>query len=421
MIGRIQKLIHRSLETGRWLVRVGGDLTANRGAPSTVAVDVNAFWENLTGVGWYLYRILEELRDRDDVQIRLYGPTMFVDPHDAQPVVALPEGRAVEVVSWVVPHDLLLSRGLLIRILRRLEPWLIAIAGDQVLFAPNFVLPGKFRRARGRLVMTIHDRAVRSFPWTLSEGTLEALEGHLERSIDRATAIITVSETVRQELIEAGEADGGRITAIHHGPGHLVEPPRQSTGASSNAYCLHVGTIEPRKNLGMLVEVWRRLHAARPDAPRLILCGGVGWKSEELEELLEKAQDQGWLMHAGYVGDDELAVLYRDALALVFPSLYEGFGLPLIEGMAMGIPAVCSDIPVFREVAGDAALFAPPTDQEAWLAQLDRILSDRDLHREYSTRARKRAQDFHWGRAASSTLSVWQKVGAPEADYRGSA
>ena len=333
VIGRIQKLVHRSLETGRWLLRVGSDLTADRAAPLTVAVDVNAFWENLTGVGWYLYRILEELRDRDDVRIRLYGPTMFVDPHDLQPVVSLPEGRAVEVVRWVVPDDLLLPRGLLIRILRRLEPWLIAAAGDQVLFAPNFVLPDKFRRARGQLVMTLHDRAVRRFPWTLSEGTLEALEGHLERSIERATAIITVSETVRKELIEAGEADAGRITTIHHGPGHLVEPPLESVSGPTRTYCLHVGTIEPRKNLGTLVEVWRRLHAANPDAPRLILCGGVGWKSEELQGQLEQAQAEGWLRQAGYVGEDELAVLYRDAEVLVCPSLYEGFGLPLIEGL----------------------------------------------------------------------------------------
>ena len=420
MIGRIQKLARRSLETLRWLRAVGGDLTGDRSAVLTIAVDVNPFWENLTGVGWYLFRILEELRDREGIRVRLYGPTIFVDPSDPKPVVALPEGSAMEVVTYVVPDDLLLSRGILIRVLRRLEPWLIAEAHDQVLFAPNFMLPEKFRRARGRLVMTLHDRAMRRLPWTLRKETLEDLEAHLESSLSRASAIITVSETVRLELIEAGEAAPDRVTAVHHGPGHLHPSAATEGSSDTKPYCLHVGTIEPRKNLAMLVEVWRRLHESDPGAPSLVLCGGLGWKSEELRAQLEEAQREGWIRHAGYVDDDELARLYRDATLLVYPSLYEGFGLPLVEAFAMGVPAVCSDIPVFREVAADAAVFVPATEPDAWVEAIRSMLADPDRVADYSSRAQARAGDFDWGLAASSTLAVWRSVGSRESSFRGS-
>ena len=406
----------------RWLRTVGGRLFSEPIDDAlTVAVDVSPFWENLTGVGWYLYQLLDHLKDEEGLRIRLYGPTMFVDPGDPPPVARIPVGRAIEHLYFEVPDDLLLSRGRIVPILRRLEPWLIAAVGDRLLFAPNFVLPETFRRARGRLVMTIHDRAMRRFPWTLEQETLDSLNDHLERNVRRAAAVITVSRTVRQELIDEGEVEAERVTAIHHGPGHLtaVADGRLPSGFPPR-FALHVGTIEPRKNLDTLVEVWRRLIEAMPGAPIMVLCGGSGWRSDELRRQLAEAEKEGWVRELGYVDDASLAELYRRATLLVCPSLYEGFGLPVIEGLAAGLPVICSDIPVFREVAGEAAVFVPPTDVDAWLAQVRQLLSDDEGRRRLSDLARARAAEFDWRRAASQTLAVWRAAASRDSVFRGS-
>ena len=387
----------------------------------TVAVDISPFWENLTGVGRYLYQLLDHLKDEKGLRLRLHGPTMFVDPHDAEAVVELPSGPAIEHLRFLVPDGLLLSRGTIIRILRKIEPGLIAMCRDRLLFAPNFVLPEKFRLARGRLVPTVHDRAMRRFPWTLEQQTLDALNRHLDRTLRRATAVITVSHAVRQELIEAGEVAAARVFAIHHGPGHLteledVEPPP----GTPKHFVMHVGTIEPRKNLATLIQVWRRLTEVTNDAPSLVLCGGSGWKSDKLREDLLAAEEEGWLRNFGYVDNASLAALYRRATLVVCPSLYEGFGFPLIEGLAMGVPVICSDIPVFREVAEDAAVFVPPTDCDAWLAQVRVLLAQEECRRVLAKRGRARARQFGWRRAAKSTLAVWLQASARESVFRGS-
>ncbi len=387
----------------------------------TVAVDITPFWENLTGVGWYLHQLLDQLKDEEGLRIRLYGPTMFIDPGDPPAVAPLPVGRAIDHLYFEVPDDLLLSRGRIIPILRRVEPWLVAAAGDRLLFAPNFVLPEKFCRARGRLVMTIHDRAMRRFPWTLEQATLDSLNDHLDRNIRQAAAVITVSRTVRQELIDEGEIEAERVTAIHHGPGHLTSIAEgRLPGGLPQRFALHVGTIEPRKNLETLVAVWRRLTQVMPDAPALVLCGGSGWRSDDLRRQLAEAEKEGWVRELGYVDDASLAEIYKRAILLVSPSLYEGFGLPVIEGLAAGLPVICSDIPVFREVAGDAAVFVAATDVDAWLAQVQLLLADEERRRRLSDLALARAREFDWRRAADETLAVWRMVASRDSAFRGS-
>jgi alpha-1,3-rhamnosyl/mannosyltransferase len=347
----------RSIATYRWLRQLLGTLQRRRSEPRlTVAVEVTALWEHLTGVGWYLYRLLEALAEREDVAIRLYGPTVVDSPDLVSPHVELPRGAALERVLHQVPDGLVLPQGLVIRLMRRLEPLLIAADGNEVVFAPNYFLPRRFRLAGGARVVTVHDLGLRTVPWTLRDETLRELTDKLEHSIFEATRIITVSEAIKDELAHYGYAEPQRVRAVHHGPGHLSEvtPEGLPTGVPAS-FALHVGTLEPRKNIKMLMDAWRQLRRRQPEAPHLVFCGRFGWKAEEIRTEIERAAHEGWAHHLGYVSEEELAALYREAALVVFPSLYEGFGLPAVEAFWAGTPLVCSRIPALASLSWERA------------------------------------------------------------------
>lgn len=141
-----------------------------------------------------------------------------------------------------------------------------------------------------------------------------------------------------------------------------------------------------------------------------MVCGRVGWVDDETRQALRRARDEGWLVHFDYAEDAGLAALYRGALAVALPSWYEGFGLPALEACAAGAPVVASDLPVLREIAGDAALYAPPGDPAAWAAAIERVTADPELARRLAERGRARAAAFDWRRTADETADALRVV-----------
>jgi alpha-1,3-rhamnosyl/mannosyltransferase len=399
----------RIAATGRWLWALLSMIRARRRtAGLTVAVDATPLWGHRTGIGWYLHCLLVELAERKDLQLRLYGPSIYVHPEDAAPSGDLPSGPAITQVVHHVPDDLAVSRDGLLRVLRALEPLLIAADGNRVVFAPNFVPPPKFRWSRGALVVTVHDLSLRFFGWTLHEETHRSLAARLERTLSRAQMVLTDAEAVRHELIAEGMRTPDALRAIHLGPGHLgpatadVLPPNVP-----QRFALHVGTLEPRKNLPMLMRAWEQLHASPRAILPLVLCGAVGWKNDDLAPILVRGESEGWLINLGYVSDAVLAALYARAMLVCCPSLYEGFGFPVVEAMKAGTPVVASDIPVHREMGGPAAVFLPSDDPARWAAEVAALASNEDRRHDLSERGRQRAAEFSWQRTASGTAAAW--------------
>ena len=398
----------RVAATWRWGRRLAADIRRRRREDGlTVAVDISPLFDSLTGVGWYLHELLRELADRPGLRLRLYGPTMFIGPEGPRPVEALPEGRAVEWVRHEVSDDLLVRRSWLTPLMRVVEPRLVAADGNRVVFAPNFVPPWPLAASRGPLVATVHDMTLHRTPWAMREETRADLERKLERTIARAHTVITPTETVRADLLERCGAPDGAVRAIHEAGRLDRVAPGELPPAVPTRFVLHVGTLEPRKNVAILLAAWPRLRAAMPDAPPLVLCGKLGWGPESIEGDLARAGAEGWLLWLGYAPDETLAALYDRAALLVCPSHYEGFGLPLVEAMSAGTPIVCSDIPVFREVAADAASFVPPDDPARWARAVGEVLSDPIRTRGLAARGTARVRDFSWRRTAERTLAVW--------------
>jgi glycosyltransferase involved in cell wall biosynthesis len=283
-----------------------------------------------------------------------------------------------------------------------------------VLFAPNFVPPPT--RAR-RLVVTVHDLAFRRHPETAPQSTRWWL-ARIDRTLERAARIIAVSEATKRDLIELYGVEAERVAVIPHGvDGEVFHPSTREEVdrirrryAIDGPYLLSLGGLEPRKNLPNLVRAFARLPS--DERPTLVLAGGsVEWNPEgrdalhaTLRELPPGVRDG--VVLTGYVGEQDKVALLGGAEALVYPSLYEGFGLPVLEAMACGTPVVTSDVSALPEIAGDAALLVDPRDPEAIASAMTRILGEVDLRRDLAERGSSRAAGFTWEKTARSTAEV---------------
>ncbi len=271
-------------------------------------------------------------------------------------------------------------------------------------------------------VVTIHDLAVLHYPETLTFRVRWSLLPFLAHSVDRAARIVAVSYAAAADLELAFPAALGKVRVIENGVAADFEPAaaaeivrtRERLGAT-NGYFVALGTLEPRKNLGLLLDAWELLRRNRPEAALpLILVGPDGWKNRALKSRLARLEGQG-VRHLGRIPRSELIAVLQGARALVYPSLYEGFGLPVAEAMACGVPVLVSDRSSLPEVAGDAGLLFDPTDAEGLAAALARIATDSDLARALGARGRELSRRFSWARAATQLAAVFREAVAGNA------
>jgi alpha-1,3-rhamnosyl/mannosyltransferase len=248
-------------------------------------------------------------------------------------------------------------------------------------------------------VITIHDLTYKRFPELLQKETLANLEHHMKPEIAHADAVICVSESTRRDVLQFYEADPRRIVAIRSGLTVHAEttpvdlPPR---------YVLFVSTIEPRKNLPVLLDAFQQLDYDGA----LVVVGKVGWKAEAIAPRLRERN----VVHLDYLDPARLAYVYEHAELFVFPSIYEGFGFPLGEAMAHGVPAIAARSSSLPEIGGDAALYFAPHDARELARLMQRVLDDAALREELVARGRRRAAELRWETAASRTLEVLRQA-----------
>ena len=293
-------------------------------------------------------------------------------------------------------------------------PPLTRDARVQVLHAPSLAVPPKSRRP---LVVSVHDAAPWLFPDSFPLRGRWFHHAGMRAAARRADAILTGTEAAAAELRAHTSLPASRIRVIPYGVDHPYAGPEPEEAwaaleryhLSDTQYVLWVGSLEPRKGLGTLVAAAATL--ARQDvALTLVLAGYSGWRNANVISPDDRAALGPRLRELGRVPDPDLQALYANASVFAFPSVHEGFGLPVLEAMAAGVPVIASDIPAIREVAADAAVLVAPGDAGAWAEALLRVLEDPSVQADLAGSGRRRAALFSWRRTAEATLAVYEEL-----------
>ncbi len=282
---------------------------------------------------------------------------------------------------------------------------------DHLFHGTSFYLPP----FSGRSVVTIHDLSPFAWPDCHPPARVRYMEAEVGLSVERASLLITDSQFTRMEI---ANYFGKRLADIHTVP--LASAPcffpREEAqlgacldkhGLDYQRYSLFVGTIEPRKNLLVLLDAYERLTAGLRKQWPLVLTGYQGWRSEQIHARIAQGARAGWVKYLGFVDSDDLPLLYAGARLFVFPSLYEGFGLPILEAMSSGIPVVCSNSSSLPEVAEGVALMCDADDVEALTNSIERGLEDTSWRIQAISAGLVKAGGYSWRHCAQATADVY--------------
>jgi glycosyltransferase involved in cell wall biosynthesis len=396
----LQPLSQAVLDRGRRLLGAA----ARQPRRLRIGVDIRPFYEPLTGIGWYLHHLLHAIAQHEDVELYLFGDARVTDL-GPRLHCELPEG------AHFCTFDLR-GRGRISRLTRAVSAaayvaWMKLVDCD-VTFGANYFLPRLHAAVARRRVVTVHDLTYKRFPELLQNETLHNLERHMQRELALSDAVICVSESTRRDLLHYYQADPRRIVTVLSGVGPLAEGS-SATEAPANLpprYLLFVSTVEPRKNLGVLLDAFEALKARGAYDGALVVVGKIGWKAETIVPRLRRPG----IHHLDYLEPGQLAAVYARAELFVFPSIYEGFGFPLLEAMAHGVPTLAARSSSLPEVGADATLYFEPRDAKTLATLIERVTSDVPLRTELIARGRKRVAELRWDDAATQTLAVLRRA-----------
>ena len=281
--------------------------------------------------------------------------------------------------------------------------------------SPDFVLPPVWR---ARTALTVHDLSFLRHPECSSPPLLNYLLGNVPRSIGRADAILADSQNTRDDLIDLLHVPPDRVHVVYPGVEERFSPERDESQIDEvvrryqvrRPFILGVGTLQPRKNFPRLMRAFDLLRQERAVPHQLVIAGVQGWLSEEIQETLSELDLGDDIRLTGFVADEDLPDLYRAADLFAFPSLYEGFGIPVLEAMGCGTPVVTSNVSSLPEVAGDAALLVPPEDVQALAEAMWRLVDDDALRVGLRLKGYQLVNRFTWPQAAKRLLSVYQEL-----------
>lgn len=294
-------------------------------------------------------------------------------------------------------------------------PWQLAKERITLAHFTNSVAP---LRAPCPFVITVHDMSLWLYPQFHYSRRLIAMRPLIPLVARRAQAVIAVSHSARADILHILRLPPERVHVIYEAPAPQFRPlppgpwarrVRRRYGLPEH-YILYVGTIEPRKNLVRLLHAFLRLREEHGLPHALFLVGQRGWKDGDIFATMTRLGLERAVRYLGYVPQDDLVALYNLADVFVFPSLYEGFGLPVVEAMACGTPVVTSNRGALAEITGDAAEHVDPTSVESIAAGMARVLLDEDRAQDLRARGQARARRFTWEQTAHQTAALYQRI-----------
>ncbi len=268
----------------------------------------------------------------------------------------------------------------------------------------------------GTSIVTVYDLTFLHVPMAFRAPNRLYLQTMTRIAVRRAAHVCAISESTRRDIVKMLGVSASAVSIVYPGVDarfrpaspEAVEAFRRRQGLPER-YLLYLGTLEPRKNITTLVRAYARLAARDPRAPSLVLAGAKGWYYEEIFAEVERLGLKDRVIFPGYVPVEEQALWYSGAEAFVYPSRYEGFGMPVAEAMACGTPVIASTASSLPEVVGDAGLLVPPDDEDAWADALAHVLANNSVRDALSAAGRKQAARFSWEAAAQAQVRVYRQ------------
>ncbi len=365
--------------------------TAERGLH--IGIDARPLSYQLTGIGYYVKHLLDAMQAVESPH-RFFlisnAPMPYRTVHARWHKFEGGSSKKLTSTVWMQTQAPLLARRLQL----------------DVFWSPRHHLPVLLPPAVG-CVVTIHDIVHRRYPQTMSRANLMVERLLMKASIRRAGAIITDAYSTRRDLERWYGVTPSKIRVIYPGVPPLPDEPETAAAADDfpDRFVLFVGTLDPRKNFEGLFRAFERLDPRRHGL-HLVIVGGSGWKNSAFFTKLAQSPVKRNVRLTGYLSRAQLARLYRRAVCLVLPSIYEGFGFPILEAMAMGTPVITSSVSSMLEVAGDAALLVDPTDTRGLAEAVLSVLCDEQLRKRLIAAGRQRSRAFSWTDCARKTIQT---------------
>ena len=363
-----------------------------------IGIDARPLSYHLTGIGYYLKHTLDALQSFDNVNNYYLVSNKAINyrllNNRWEKIEGRVDGQALSS-PWI----------------QFFCPWIARKYQFDVFWSPRHHLPLMLPFPVKRVV-TIHDLVHLKYPETMLKKGLILERLLMRRSLASADAIISVSEATAADVWHYYPDIPKRNVRIVY-PG-VPQLKRQTTPSAlvdglPRNYFLFVGTIEPRKNLRNLLKAFERIASAENDL-HLVIVGGSGWRDTSLKLFFEDYQFASRVIFTGYVPRCTMQSIYRRSICLVYPSLYEGFGFPVLEAMSCGVPVITSNRSSMKEISGDAALLVDPRDVAAIKGAMDRILTDDILRKDLAGKSLLRLQVFSWERCAKELMDIFDEV-----------
>ena len=361
-----------------------------------------------SGVGYYTYHLLKSLQD-------LYSKnndfTYFYGRKFSKKIAEKQETLDVA------------ARATLKALIR--EPYILTQPIKELVFkvGSKFIRPDIYHETNyillpysGPQVVTVFDMSIKRFPETHPKQRVTFFNEYFDKRIHNADHILAISEFTKREIIEFTNISPDKITVTHLAPPENFYTPdsikierfKKQKQLPENFF-LYLGNIEPRKNLITLIRAFEKFSVKSPET-HLVLAGEQTWLSEPVIKEIEKLKLENKVILPGYVAEDELPLWYASALAFLYPSKYEGFGLPVIESMAVGTPVITSNVSSLPEVAENAAVLIPPDDADAWAEAIAQLSEFPEKRAELKRVGIERAKTFSWKKCAKATFEVYKKT-----------
>ena len=363
-------------------------------------IDSTALLSPLTGIGRYNYEIAKIVKEKDEFNLKYfygYYSKHLLDPNKKTTTKHL--------------KNILGKSNLLKKVLRKAlhNSSRLTQYNADIYWQPNFIPNSKIKAKK--IVSSVHDFSFVLYRDYHPKERIEYFEKNFYNSVKKSDIIITGSNFTKQEIVKELNFNPQSIRVIYHGVNNTIFKKYSSVKTDLNLpkkFILSVGSIEPRKNLIGLLKAYNLLSKEIKEEYHLVIVGFKGWNNSKIMQLIE--QNVKYIHYLGYISDEELAKVYNLASLFVYPSFYEGFGLPVAEAMACGVPVLTSNASSMPEVGADAVVYCNPNDTEDIKEQIELILNNTELQKSLSSKGLIRAKLFSWESSAAEHIKVFKEL-----------